>query len=651
MIKSESIKNLIYTKVVNRLDEVLENQGFKYYKSKSQFIKKNGIFHQIIHLYQPDSPIQYLDDTEELFLHFRVYGEIEIPDYEKWYNENVEKHLQNLYSTSSIKSRVPLTFEDFENEDFYEPSKSQIFKNAVMVALGGGVNGENVIEIEQLISDKLPEIIKDLEYKSNIVNLFESREHPNSLRHYLLLLYGNTSVELVKEYFQKLHEIEIKEIEEKLKISESEASRYIEELNFSIDLAKRLVNIELSNPFSRSIKVVPNSNENLDFTPKSKYTESLRLDVSQFKIASHHVDKFGNILMISDNLLETKTIFVLDKNGKTLFEKEIEPRKGFERFWAFKTGIIEHTNEFFANNFIIKNNKELIELETPKEKKKKLQKSNIFDLAYDSENEKYLILYDNHFLTYNKSGALENDLVIEDKEFRNSYGRVIPEKQWIVTQKKDKELFILDFNGQVINSFDYSNGNFYYEFSSDFNYLVCFFYAVKSQFFNLESGKKDTLWAHPTYIKDYKEMMYNDVYHNFGMGKAKFSPDNQYLIGGASHGKYVVWTLPKLERKELIPPTEIVSLFENTQTESKIGLVHLGKETFFKNRGNGITDILFLENGDFFLTEIGDKHLLLWNRNFEFVKYFSPKAKINQHSNIYLTKSTKEEIVVYKLEE
>src|SRR5690606_485584 len=162
-----------------------------------------------------------------------------------------EKHLQNLYSTSSIKSRVPLTFEDFENEDFYEPSKSQIFKNAVMVALGGGVNGENVIEIEELISDKLPEIIKDLEYKSNIVNLFESREHPNSLRHYLLLLYGNTSIELVKEYFQKLHEIEIKEIEEKLKISEAEASRYIEALQFSIDLAKRLVNIELSNPFSR----------------------------------------------------------------------------------------------------------------------------------------------------------------------------------------------------------------------------------------------------------------------------------------------------------------------------------------------------------------------------------------------------------------
>ena len=650
MIKSESIKNLIYTKVVNRLDEVLEKQGFKYYKSKGQFIKKDGIFHQIIHLYQPDSPIQYLDETEELFLHFRVYGEIEIPDYEKWYNENVEKHLQNLYSTSLIKSRVTLTFEDFENEDFYEPSKSQMFKNAVTVALGGGVNNENVIEIEQLISDKLPEIIKDLEYKSNIVNLFESREHPNSLRHYLLLLYGNTSVELVKEYFQKSHENEIQEIEEKLKISEAEASQYIEALNFSIDLAKKLLNIELSNPFSRSIKVLPNGNENLDFTQKSKYKESLRIDISQFKVASHNIDKSGNILLIIDNLLETKTIFVFDKNGKTLFEKEIQPRKGFERFWIFKTGIIEHTNEFFANNFIIRNNKELIELEIPKEKNKKSQKSNIFDLAYDSEKEKYLILYENLLLTYNKSGALENDLVIDDKEFRNSYGRIIPEKQWIITQKKDSELFILDFNGQVINSFDYSKGNFYYEFSSDFSYLVCFFYAVKSQFFNLENGKKDTLWAHPTYIKDYKETMYNDVSHNFGMERARFSPDNQYLIGCACHGKYVAWTLPKLERKELIPTTEVISLFENTQTESKIELVHLGKETFLKNRGNGITDIFFLENGDFFLTGIGEKHLLVWNRNFELVKYFSPKAKISQHSNAYFTKSTREEIVVYKLE-
>lgn len=651
MIKTESIKNLIYQKVANILNEILEKQGYKYYKSKGQFVKKDGIFQQIVHLHQSNSPIQYIDETEELFLHFRVSGEIEIPNYEKWYSENVEKHLQRLYYTSSFQTRIPLTFEDFKNEDFYEPSKSQIFKNAVTVALGGGGNNKNVIEIEQLISDKLPKIVKDLENKSNIVNLFESREHPNSIRHFLLLLYGNISNELVIDYFHRNYKRQITEIEEKLKISEAEASRHIEDLNFFIGLAKKLLNIELSNPFSRSIKVVPNCNENIDFTEKSKYKESLRIDISQFKIASHHIDKFGNILVISDNSLETKTIFILNKNGGILFEKEIQPRKGFERFGTFKTGVIEYTNEFFVNNYIIRNNTELIELKLPKEKRKKTQKSNIFDLAYDSKKEKYLILYENHFLTYNKNGTLENDLIIEDKEYRNYYGRIFPEKQWIITQKKDKELFILDFNGEVINSFEYSNGNFYYNFSNDFRYLVCFFYAVKSQFFNLESGKKETLWAHPTYIKDYKERMYNDIHHNFGMERAKFSPDNQYLIGGAYHGKYVAWTLPKLERKELIPPIEVIS-FENNRNESTIELVQLGKETFLKNRGNEITDIFFLENGDFFLTEHDrGKHLLLWDRNFEFIKNFSFKAKTNQHSNIYFTKSTKEEIVVYKLEE
>jgi WD40 repeat protein len=651
MIKSKSIKNLIFSKVVNLLEGVLEKRGFKYFKSKGIFIKRDGIFHQIINLNEPYSPIEYNDETEELFLHFIVYGEIEIPDYEKWYNENVEKGLQNLYSTSKIKSRVKLDLEDFEFEDFYQPTKSQMFKNAVTIGLGGGQKNENVIKIEQLISDKLPEIVKDLEDKSNMFNLFESREHPNSLRHYLLLLYSNTSVELVKQYFQKSHENKIQEIEEKLKISEAEASQYIEALNFSIDLAKKLLNIELTNPFSRSIKVVPNGNENLDFTQKSKFKESLRIDISQFKVASHNIDKSGNVLLVVHNFTDTKTIFVLDKNGNTLFEKELKPRKGFEPFRLLKSGAIEQSNEFYVNNFIIRNNNELIELELPKIEKKKTQKSNIFNFVYDIKREKYLLLYENYCLTYNKNGTLENDLVLPYKEFNYHSGRIIPEKQWIITKRKDKELFVLDFQGQVVNSFEYSNGNNLYEFSNDLNYLICFFYAVKSQFFDLEKEKKETLWAHPTYIKDYKESMYNDVSHNFGMEKAKFSPDNQYIIGGACHGKYVAWTIPKLERKELIPSSEVISLLENSQKEYKLELVQFGKETFFKNRGNRITDIFFLENGDFFLTVIGDKYSFVWNRDFGFIKCLQLDATINQHSNLYFTKSTKNEVVVFKLEE
>lgn len=650
MIKTESIKKLIYQKVANMLNEVLEKQGYKYSKSKGLFIKKDGIFHQIIHLYPSNFPIQYIDETEDLFLYFKVSGKIEVPDYEKWYHENVEKQLQSLYNTSSIQARIQLTFDDFKDEDFYEPSKSRVFKNAITDTLVDEKNHENVFEIEQFISNKLPEITKNLEDKSNITNLFKSKEHPNSLRHYLLLVYGDVSVELVKEYFKKNYAEEVLEIEEKLKVSEAEASNHIKALQFLINLAKRLLDMEFLNPFSRSIKIVSSCNEKFDFTEKSKYTESLRIDVSQFDIPSLHVDKFGNILILTDNLLETKTIIVLNEKGDILFEKEIQPRKGFERYGFFKTGLIEYTNEFFVNNYIIRNNSELIELEFPKGKKKKLQKSNIYDLAYDIEKEKYLILIENRLLTYDKNGILENELILEDKEYRSHYGRIIPEKQWIITQKKDKELFILNFNGQVINSFEYSKGNFYHEFSTEFNYLVCFFYTVKSQLFNLENRKKETLWAHPTYIKDYKEIMYNDTHHNFGMTKAKFSPDSQYLVGGAGHGKYVAWTLPKLERNELIPPIESI-LFENYRSDAEIEIVQLGKETFLKNRRNGITDIFFLENGDYFLTEHDrGKHLLLWNRNFEFVKNYSCNAKTDQHSTTYFTKKTKDEIVVYKLE-
>jgi WD40 repeat protein len=653
MIKAESLKKIFYKKVSDELNEVFEQHGFKYYNSKGQFIKKHGIFYQIVHLRQPNDSIEYNDDTEELFLNFILISEIEIPDYEKWFNENVKDGLQNLFYKAIGESRIPISIMDFNDDDFYEPSTSQKFKNYVSRALGGGENSDFFVDLEKIKTERIPKAISELEKMSNIKTLFESKEHPNSLRHYLLLLYGGMHLDYVKTYFQKNYDREIEEIKKALEISDAAASNGIQELNFLISLAKRLLNMDFINPYARSIKVLQNANEVVHFTEKSSFLEFLRLDVSQFKIAAYAIDKMGNLLLLTNEHLEKKTIFILNWEGKILLEKELQPKKGFDKFWALRTGVIHTTNEFYVNNLIIRNTNEIVELDIPKDKKKKKQMPNIYELVYDNENEKYLVLYNQQFLTYNKNGVLEKDLSLGDKEYRSGNGKIIPEKKWIITQKKDQHLFILNFDGQVIHSFDFSKGNYLSALSQDLRFLICFNYAVKSQFFDLESGKKETVWAHPTFVKDYKEKLYNDTEHNFGLEKVKFSPDNKYFIGGAYHGKYVAWTLPKLERNELIPPLETLqseSNSSNLNSTKEIEIVTLGKETFLKNRRNGLTAIHFLENGDYFLTELNlGKQLMLWNRDFEFLKNFNLRARTALHSNIFFSKINAEELVLYRL--
>ncbi len=369
---------------------------------------------------------------------------------------------------------------------------------------------------------------------------------------------------------------------------------------------------------------------------------------------AYHINSLCDILIFSDN----KNIIKLNAKGEILLEKEIEPHKGYEKFFNLKTGLIPETDEFYVNNYIITKNNKITELILPNEKKssKKLLNPHIIDLVYSIKKEKYIVLYENYMLTYSINGDLLQSADVE----KGFYNRIIPEKEWILTQKRDTANLILGFDGQLIGNYEYGNGNNRYEFSPSYEYLVCFFYSTKSQFYDLTNGKKATLWAHPTFIKDYKETMYNDINHNFGMTIAKFSPDCNYIVGGADHGKYVAWSLPKLERIELIPQSEVIDqLLPEVKTEysaqgsreivTKPELIILENQTFLKNRGNDLSNIIFFENGDLFLTEIGyGKFILVWDRNFNNITHQSIDGRIDFHSNKYLTKRTKTELVIYE---
>ncbi len=649
MVRESKIKELTNEKVVTLFERELDKYGFKFLKSKRQFIRQDNGFNQVINIYTPYSPLVYNDNTEQLHLVFAITSQIEIPNYENWYFEKFGDKLHFSHRIDYFTSQIELSFNDFEKESFYEPTAIKKFKHSVTLSLMGEQNHHiDIVAIDDLLKTNIPNLVSKLNENSNILHIYKNREYP--FQHIYLLVFGGFT-DIANNEFQKYYNHLLNEIQSKLKISETEVSGHIEALNRFIKNSQQVTALTFSNPYLCSVKISESRYDSFEFSQKTKFSEVLRLDISQFELKSVSINSLGDILLFTGS----KKILKINSKGGLVFEKEIETKKGFDEiFWEVPSGVIKGTDDFFVNNYIITTDNQFLELPLPtqKLKKGKLQNPHISDFAFLNDSFKYLIIYEDSFLRFDSNGVIENSLTIGQKHGN----KIILEKNWILSQNGKNT--ILDFEGNLLYAYEYANANNYYEFSLDFKYLICFSYSTKSQFHDLTNDKKGTLWAHPTFIKDYKEEMYNDIHHNFGMTIAKFSPDGKYIVGGADHGKYVAWSLPRLERFELIPQLEMIKLLEpqisTRYTDGKseniitrAELINLGNQTFLKNRGNEIRRIIFFENGDIFTTEISSNFILSWDRNFKNLTYKKIEGTLDLHSNGCLTQRTKTELIIY----
>jgi hypothetical protein len=215
----------------------------------------------------------------------------------------------------------------------------------------------------------------------------------------------------------------------------------------------------------------------------------------------------------------------------------------------------------------------------------------------------------------------------------------------------------MDFKGNIKGNYKYGNGNDHIELSSDGKLMLLHFYSTKSQLYNLDNKKKQTLWAHPTFLKNYKENFYNDINHNFGLTTCKFTPDGKHIIGGADHGKYVIWDTKKFERKELIPNQASLKIFnwftttisndKSTENYFKPYAVEHEKQNLFINRGYDISNISFIKNGKYIITQVSDC-LLVWNSDFENIGHIYGIGRVTFSANNFLIYKDKNELVVHQ---
>lgn len=653
MIKADSLKKLNEKIVLNGLKEELEPIGFKYLKSKQYFKRTVGNYDQIVSFGTSHSPLEFDKNTDELYLKFYISSYIESPKFDKWVSKTLKSRSFFRHSLENTKCIERVDFNVLEADDFFTPSESRKFKDYV-TSLLVGVENENRISLKEY-ERKLTESIMSFDNLDIAKKLYENKTL--AFRDYLRLLVFEGDIEKAKiEYLEKYNHIKsgidltnTDKIEETKKTIQS-----LEKFAYEIEI---FFNTKLENPFERGLKKLESRKEKIKLAPKLGFEEYIRLDCSLLDIESYDINDSGEVLIV------TKSKEVNKVNRKDEIEKigKLEYDDCFSNdFNNSKVRWIENAKTFSCGNYIVNEKNELVKLIFDFDKSNlKTNEVQLYikDLVFDDKKKEFHFLYLINYKTTYHSIYDKNGKLITTKSFDKNILKLNLLRKEYIAQSEKNSVDIMDFDGNIKENYKYGNGNNHIALSPDGKLMLLHFYSTKSQLYNLDNKKKQTLWAHPTFLKNYKENFYNDINHNFGLTTCKFAPDGNYIIGGADHGKYVVWDTEKFERKELIPnqsSLKIFNWFTTTISEGKsiqneftpYSVEHEGHNLFI-NRGYDISNISFVENGEFIITQVSDC-LLAWNKNFENIGSVYGIGRVTFSSNNFLIYNTDKEIIIHQ---
>lgn len=648
MIKKSAIDAVIQDKVILALDEALREEGFKFQKAKKRFVRGGPALEQVVGVGIPNSPVRYDPDREKWYLLVEVAPFLTSSGYESWQTKAFGASSSLHVGLPRTLVFVDLSLDDFDGDSFYQPTVHQAFQMAVSKVLSEG-GQKPAIPLEQLLAE-LPGVVQALGTLSGRQNLYDSGLVPEE--HGFYFSYAGWK-EAALEWFHRHHAQLLAKIEEKSGGAPGSAKRWIEDLAVLVKRVEQVAEVRLENPFADSLKVLAPQGDRLDFSTRTRFVERLRLDLSAIEVEPVCVNEAGEMLLVQKG----QRVVKLDATGRILFEGELPQRTGFKPIFHPSIGVTRG-REFHVNNHLLSDTHQFRELPLPVRQGKDLQDPDVSDLRYLESKNVYLMRYDQFLLAYLPSGELEAVVDLGQKH----QCVLVPEQGWVVKQVDEARMEIADLQGRTLEGFAHPKGNTKFAFSPGFEHVLCHGYAAKSQLFDRKSGKESVLWAHPTFMKGYKETLYRDTEQNFDLGVARFSPDGTYLVGGAYHGKYVAWKLPSLERIELIPSVEMIGLLEPFRTSRQVDgkrveetyrseIVTLEGQGFLYNRRNELTQILFFEEGDLFVTELSHgKFALAWNRQFQNTYHKLIHGKLARHAGKFLTQQSKTEVILYEQE-
>lgn len=268
MIRKSSIRKLTLDKVNSVLASILEPEGFKYYKSKSEYKWKDGNFESLFTTQIPFEAIRYNDELDRYILWFELYSYLESSKFDKWFKKNTKNQIRVYSKTKQFEGYIILEKEDLKNQDFFEPSEIQEFKHETFTGLKGekpqigDANTFDLIKSGEMLLVNESENLKSncnlnsfLEIEKNVVF---NRFHVSFLDVKPYLYTFTEDVEMAKIHFKRNYIKYVSIVPALRKEYPHEVNNFVDFFESFILDAKNLVNIEFPNSTSEMIKKIRN---------------------------------------------------------------------------------------------------------------------------------------------------------------------------------------------------------------------------------------------------------------------------------------------------------------------------------------------------------------------------------------------------------
>ena len=666
MIKAEEIKRLIKVKVAPILDKHLRQYGYKFATTTLTFKNKKDDLQRVITLSKSISSFSYDKEAEIVRLRFNLNFRIKVPKFEKWVKE---KKLDRSYSYQNIPHNQVVGYLDLDPKEVrlgntYIPTASQSFKRAVVGSLSSG-NQVGEYSMQELLDFRLEELLGIIDSVSDKFYNENSTIQHLSVDIYFLL-YQERMEEAKEACLTYLNRVS-KAVDEKKVKSERMGSlkRTTEDLLNNYYL---ITGVKIENPLDVTLNLIESRDAVYEFTKDYKFHEIYRFDISKFKVVDILINEVGEILYVLNDI----EVFKLNEKGELLVNFKLETEPNYSPGAAFgnhspeaalASNIRVLKNKFFVNNYVVLETNEVLRLSLSSFNriyKKHLNSGITYGLTYNEKLDNFLQLVQRKEATalafYNKNGEFLKSIEVTGRP-----KTILTNQKLFITVVDIKKNVLWNFEGEKIAELPCGNGNYRRTtFSKDEKYLISHFYSTKSELYNLETYKKSVLWGHPTFKKDYKEVLYQRINHNFGLNIASFSPDGTYIVGGADHGKYVAWRMPKAKRTELIPKDDLLNQMVTTDSFIVWGkggqsittqprVVNLNGEDFLFNRANNAKYIEFTKDSEYFVIGIGDK-ATLWTKDFDNIKHFD-NVKSMRIRGDFLFVEKEDELIVLSLQD
>ena len=230
MLKQKKTEEIFHKYVPEYLKSILQKHKYRYNKKRHEFKRKYNDVEHVIVVRRPRQPFVYDEDCELLLCHFELLAYFSDKGYYEWWKENTKHQALSPYKAAKINGIATIPVSEIANEEFISPT--------VFVTEN---DYENILSLVDIMSTDLPNIVADLEERSDDPRKISNQSSRLQSQQPFYLHYRGFPEE-AKILADQTYDNLVKEVEENtLERKQKEKEYYLSEF---IELCRDLLNIK-----------------------------------------------------------------------------------------------------------------------------------------------------------------------------------------------------------------------------------------------------------------------------------------------------------------------------------------------------------------------------------------------------------------------